>query len=301
MDERREAERLLRHPVAAVLPGDGGVAVAVSVAGAPACTRLAWVDWRVPAILARLSCPPAVPSRFRPVVATDVLVEQGGVADRVLAVRADAGVHAVRVLLASDDAGPLAQVSGSVAPVRLDPNVVVLGVDALDRGGEPVGRLARAGIGWMRLTGGRIEGRRGAGHGMAAGFGAGRWVGDLDEAAFEAGYALRLPGWVPEGLPRGDVHVEPDIAHLSAPPALAVAWGAEPRRVLVRQAPAPLADPPVVEGRATGAAVRGRPATLLSRGRFAALVWEDDDRAFGVQVTGFDAPGEIAMAVARSL
>ena len=39
----------------------------------------------------------------------------------------------------------------------------------------------------------------------------------------------------------------------------------------------------------------------MTRGRFATLVWETDDRAFGVQVAGFDAPLETALRVAASL
>jgi len=40
---------------------------------------------------------------------------------------------------------------------------------------------------------------------------------------------------------------------------------------------------------------------LMTRGRFATLVWEAADRAFGIQVSGIDDPGDVAVRVARSM
>jgi len=297
------AERLLRHPVSVTLPGrDAGVMVAASVAGEPPSTRLAWIDWAGAAIVARLSCPPARPSRVRPVVATEVEVAQAGVEDRVLAIRAAPAVPAVQVVVAAEEQPePVAVGSDGVALARLAPLQLVLAVDALDGRGEPVGRLDAAGIGSLRLAGGRITGRLGTGHGMAAGFGAGHRVAALEDAAFEAGYRPVLPSWVPEDLDRGEFRIESDVAYPAAPPAVVVAWGREPRRVLLRQAPGPLASPDAAQARTTPVAIGGATAQLTSRGRFATLVWEAGDLAFGIQVVGVDDPGEVAVRIARSM
>jgi hypothetical protein len=297
-----EAERLLRHPVASVcaVPGSG-VTVAASVGGDPPCTRLAWIDWRAPAIAARLACPAGVPSRVRPVVGTDVSIDQAGIRQRILAMRVADGVHAVTVVTAEPDPPEPVPVAGGIALAPLGGDVPVLAVDALGCGGEPVGRLAAAGIGLLHLAGGRTTGRLGAGHGLAAGFGGGTWTEGQADAEFEAGRPLRLPRWVPEGLPRGAFHIEPDVAYPAAPPAVAVAWGQEPRRVLVRQAAAPLATPVVAAGRYEPVTVGSASGALMSRGRFAVLTWEDCEQAFGVQVVGIDDPARVALRVAGSL
>jgi hypothetical protein len=297
------AERLLRHPVAALLTApEGAVTVAASIGGDPPCTRLAWIDWRAGAIVARIACPPARPSRLRPLVATDVGVEQAGVDDRVLAIRVAAGVAGVQVTVADSEQPPAAAIGPEhVALVRLPRDLAVVMVDALDAGGEPLGRLDAAGIGVLHLTSGRLAGRLGARHGMAAGFGAGRWTDDVEDAAFEAGFRPRLPTWLPEGLERGSFHLEPDVAYPSAPPAVAVAWGREPRRVLVRQTPGPLPNPDMPGGRTEPVTIGSAQGLAMTRGRFATLVWEADDRAFGVQVVGFDEPLQTALRVAASL
>ena len=297
------AERILRHPVAALLvEPDGGVMVAASVAGDPPCTRLAWIDLRAGAIVARIACPPARPSRLRPLVATEVRVDQAGVDDRVLAVRVAPGVGAVQAVVADSLQPPPTPVGlQDVALLRPVRDVVVVALDALDAGGEPVGRLDGAGIGSLHLTAGRLSGRLGARHGMAAGFGGGRWTDDEDDATFEAGFRPILPSWVPEGFERGPFHVEPDVAYPAAPPAIAVAWGREPVRVLVRQTPGPLANPDAGGARGERVAIGPSRGLLMSRGRFATLVWETDDRAFGVQVMGVDTPSEVALRVAASI
>ena len=303
MAELVGVETLLRHPVAVTLPGaSGDVVVAASVAGDPPCTRVAWVDRAGPAIVARLSCPPARPSHVRPVVATDVQVEQAGVDDRVLAIRTVAGAAAVQVITATEEQSPPAAVGPmDVVLVRVDHEILVLGIDVLDRNGEAIGRLDAAGIGAMRLTGGRIAGRLGAGHGMAAGFGAGFWCDTVEDATFEAGFTPAAPGWIPDGLTRGAFHIEPDVAYPSAPPAVAAAWGAEPCRVLVRQAVAPLASPDAGGARSRAVSIGGATGRIMSRGRFAVLVWETPEFAYGIQVVGFDDPAAVAMRVAESL
>jgi hypothetical protein len=297
------AERLLRHPVAVLLvAAEGSVTVAASIGGDPPCTRLAWIDWRAGAIVARIACPPARPSRLRPLVATDVGVEQAGVDDRVLAIRVTSGVAGVQVTVADSEQPPRVGIGAErVALVRLPRDLAVVMVDALDAGGEPLGRLDAAGIGVLHLTSGRLAGRLGARHGMAAGFGAGRWTHDLADAAFEAGFAPRLPTWLPDGLERGPFHLEPDAAYPAAPPAVAVAWGREPRRVLVRQTPGPLPNPDTPGGRTEPVAIGAAEGLAMARGRFATLVWEADERAFGVQVVGFEEPLQIALRVASSL
>lgn len=297
------AERLLRHRVAVALTdGEGRTTVAASVAGEPPCTRLAWLDWPSAAIVARLACPPGRPGRSRPVVATDVRVAQAGVDDRVLAVRAAQGVPAVQVVLAAPDPPPASPTGpDGLVLMRLHPDVALIAVDALGPTGEPVGRLDASGVGTLRLADGRLAGRLGAGHGMAAGFGAGRWTDDPAEAQFEAGYAPRLPAWTPPGLARGAFHVEPDPAYPAAPPAIAVAWGVEPRRVLLRQAPGPIASPDPAEGRGERVAIGDATGRLTGGRRFATLVWESDGFAFGVQVIGIDDPPAVAMRVAGSL
>ena len=297
------AERLLRHPVSVTLPGrDPGVTVAASVAGDPPSTRIAWIDWAGAAIVARIACPPARPSRVRPVVATDVRIAQAGVEDRILAMRVAEGARAVQVIFAAEEQPqPVPVAPDGVALARIDPALLILGVDALDWTGEPVGRLDAAGIGSLRLEGGRIAGRLGTGHGMAAGFGAGHVVASDEDAAFEAGYRPILPGWVPHGLERGSFRVEPDAAYPVAPPAVVVAWGVEPRRVLLRQTPGPLANPDPVQARSAPVDIGDAVGRLMTRGRFATLVWEAGDRAFGIQVSGIDGPGDVAVRVARSM
>lgn len=297
------AERILRHPVAAMLvTPDGGTMVAASVGGDPPCTRLAWIDLRAGAIVARIACPPARPSLLRPLVATDVSVDQAGVDDRVLAVRVAPGVDAVQAVVADSEQPPATPVGPQhVALLRPERDLVVVALDALDGGGEPVGRLDGAGIGSLHLAGGRLSGRLGARHGMAAGFGGGRWTDDEDDAVFEAGFRPMLPSWIPEGLQRGPFHLEPDVAYPAAPPAIAVAWGREPVRVLVRQARGPLVNPDPGGGRGGQVAVGNARGLLMSRGRFATLVWETDERAFGVQVVGVDAPSDVALRVATSI
>lgn len=301
MAGRDAAERILRHPVAVTLDDERHISVAASVGGDPPQTRVAWIDGVACSIVARIGCPPGRPSRLRPVVATDVELVQGGIDDRVIAIRAAPGVTGVAVRVADSVAPPPVAVGPEgVALVRVEPGLVVVGVDALE-GDEPVGRLDAGGIAHLILSGGKMSGRFGSGHGLAAGFGAGRWTVDPVDAAFEAGYEPVMPTWIPDGLDRGAFHLEPDPVYPFAPPAVVVAWGVEPRRVLVRQTPAPLAVPIAGSGRTELVAVGAAEAVLMARGRFATVVWETAERAFGVQVVGIDGPADAALRVARSI
>ena len=303
MADRAGAERMLHHPVAVTLAReDGAVMIAASVGGEPPATRLAWIDWRAGAIAARVGCPPGLPSRLRPLVATDVQIAQGGVDDRVFAVRADPGIAAIRLVLAEEEQPePISVGPEGIALAPVADRTVVVAIDALAANGEPVGRLDAAGIGHLVLSGGKLAGRLGASHGMAAGFGAGYWVDDADAASFESGFAPILPRWVPPDLPRGRFHVEPDVAYPSAPPSVAIAWGKEPRRVLVRQTPGVLASPDPGGARTEPVAIGDAIATRMVRGRFATLVWQTEERAFGVQIAGFTDPGAVAVRVAASV
>ncbi|MDX6645851.1 MAG: hypothetical protein QOK40_1578, partial [Miltoncostaeaceae bacterium] len=203
----------LGHPVSVALAAEEGLPIVVaSLGGDPPRARVAWVDPVEARPVARVACPPGRPSRPRPLVATTVsLAEPGWLPDRVLAGIVAPGVAAVRPELSSEERAPSVPVGADgLFLARIPPEAIVLGVDALDRGGEPVGRIIGAGVTDLRVAGGSISGRRGIGHGMAAGIGAGRWVEDLEEAAFEAGYAPRLPAWMPPGLTAGRPRLEPD-------------------------------------------------------------------------------------------
>ena len=303
MADLRGAEQLLGHPVAGTLTDEQtAVMIAASVAGDPPRTRLAWIDWRGATIAARLVCPPGFPSRMRPLVATDVRVDQAGIDERVIAVRAVDGIAGVQLIVADEVQPPVTPVgSQGIALARIGITIPVMGIDALSATGEPVGRLDSAGIGMLSLSAGRVTGRLGVSHGLAAGFGGGYWVTDADEATFEAGFTPVLPLWLPDGLDRGMFHIEPDVAYPAAPPSVAVAWGREPQRVLVRQSPGQLASPDTGGARSEPVQVGPWSARLVSRGRFATLVWQAADRAFGIQIVGVDAPGDVAMRVAASM
>lgn len=299
---RAAAEAALGHPVPHLLPVEAGrPAVAASVAGDPPRARVAWVR-EDGAVAARVACPPGRPSRWRPVVAAVVEVDLPGLSDRVLVARAAPEAAFVRPVLASEDAAPQAPVGEEgLALARLPAEAPVVAVDALDASGEPIGRLDRPGISELRTDGGSIGGRMGATHGMGAGIGAGRWAPGLAEAAFEAGYDPWMPAWVPEGMERGRPRVEPDISYPAAPPAVIVAWtGARGARVLLRQAPAPLASPEAGGRGARTADVGGATAVLRGRG-LVTLVWETPERAFGLQVRGMPDAEAVALRVARSI
>jgi hypothetical protein len=303
---RESIERLLDHPVACCLEpaGGEGPAVGVSLAGEPPRLRVAWVDLREERVLARLACPPGRPSRFRPVVACAVQLDAPGLPqDRVVVAHLAPTAAAMRPVLLDDPRFPAAssQAEG-VAAARLGTGAILLAVDALDATGEAVGRLVRSGISEMRFDGVSVGGHLRATHGMGAGIGAGHWARDLDDAAFEAGYEPLMPGWVPPGLGPGRPRVEPDASYPAAPPAIVARWeAADGARVLLRQAPAPLASPEPGGPLARPVDIAGFAGALRGGRGLAVLVWETPARAFGVQVRGMVDPGGVAVRVARSI
>jgi hypothetical protein len=299
---RETAEGALGHPVPYALPPEeGGPIAAGSVAGDPPCARIAWVSPQG-TVIARVSCPPGRPSRWRPVVAAAVALEAPPHADRVLVGRLAPAAAAARPVMATPDEVPAAPAGGEgIVLARIPAEVAVLGVDALDASGEPIGRLARPGVSELRFDGSSVSGRLGATHGMGAGIGTGRWTPGLAEAAFEAGYEAWLPTWMPADLERGRPRVEPDVAYPAAPPAIVIAWtGADGARVLLRQTPAPLASPET-GGRGARLAPIGEVEGVLRGPRLVTLVWEGAERAFGLQVRGMPGGEEVALRVARSI
>ncbi len=300
--ERAAAEAALGHPVPHGLPAaDGLPYVAASVAGDPPRARVAWV-LADGGIAARVACPPGRPSRWRPVVASVVEADLPGLQDRVLVARVAPGVVAVQAIVAGEHEPAPAPVGGEgLALARLAGGEAVLAVDALDASGEAVGRLDRPGLSELRTDGASVSGRLGATHGMGAGIGGGRWSPGLAEAAFEAGYEAWLPSWVPDGLERGNPRVEPDLSYPAAPPAIVLAWtDSVGARVLLRQAPAPLASPDAGGPGARPVDVSGAPGVLRGRG-LVTLVWEGEERAFGLQLRGIPHGEDVALRVARSI
>ena len=304
MSAAEAAARALGHPVSVALPAeDRRPIVAASVGGDPPTTRVAWVDPASGAPIARVACPPGRPSRFRPVVATAVTLDEAQAGDRVLAARVAPGLAGVRAVVAVEEApDDVAAGPDGLALLRVPQDAMVIAVDALDPGGEPLGRLSGAGVAELRVTGGQVSGRLGLGHGMAAGIGPGHWARDLEEAEFAAGYGLLVPEWLPPGLAAtGPPRVEPDAAYPAAPPALVLVWSGEgDERLLLRQAPAPLASPDP-----GGPRVREVPigaATGILRGRWlVTLVWETETRAFGLQARRLPGAEAAALRVARSI
>ena len=281
---------------------DAPLIVAASVTGDPPRVRVAWVA-RDGAIVARVACPPGRPSRWRPLVAAVVTLDMGPVAeDRVLVARAAGEASAIVPILATEaPAAPVAAGPDGLVLVRLPSEAAVLAVDALDAGGEPIGRLARPGVAELRFDGSTLSGRLGATHGMGAGIGAGNWTAGLADAAFEVGYDPWLPAWLPPDLSRGRPRVEPDVSYPAAPPALVLSWsGADGARILLRQAPAPLASPDTGGGGARAVEV-GEWTGILRGRRLVTLVWETAERAFGLQVRGVADAEEVALRVARSV
>lgn len=306
-DARRDLEGVLGHPVDVVLPPSGSETafVAVSRAGDPPRVRAAWVT-PDGVVVARLGVPPGVPSAVRPLVAALADVTADGVSGHVLLGRAAPGVSAARALLAGAEPVEFPVAHGGVIAGHVPRSPMLVALDALTRDGEPIGRLMHTGIHELTLVAGRVSGRLGASHGMAAGFGAGATVAGLPFAESEAGYGALLPEWLPAGFAMATVRVEPEAAYPFAPPSIAIAWaaaagaGAPGGRVLLRQAPGPLAVPESPDGRGRAEIIHGRVGVMRGRGQ-AFLVWEAGNRAFGLQVRGVDSPEDVALHVARSI
>ena len=295
--------RVLGHPVEVVLPPapGSGAWVAVSRTGDPERVRAAWVtaDLAVPA---RLGCPPGVPSPARPITATICDVSGEGASDHLLLGRVAPGISSVRATLAGPDPVEVGVHAGGILAGRIPREPPLVALDAITPEGESVGRLLRTGLNEMALVAGRVEGRLGASHGMAAGFGAGDTVQGLDVAELEAGYTALLPTWLPDAFSMTTVRVEPEAAYPFAPPSIAIAWAPDgsDSRVLLRQGPGPLAVPELPDARGEAVDVAGAPGVLRARG-MAFLVWERGDRAFGLQVRGTPDPPADALRIAASI
>lgn len=303
-DPPPDLQAVLGHPVPMAVPPEepGGAWVAVSLVGEPPRVRAAWVraDGEV---LARVGCPPGVPSPVRPAVAAIVDVDAEGVSDRLILGRVAPGITTVRAIVADPESISSAVGPEQIVAVRIPREIAVVALDPLGPSGESVGRLERTGMADLQSVAGRLEGHLGATHGLAAGFGAGDTVSDLPSAELEAGYRALLPEWLPEGFAMTTVRVEPEAAYPFAPPSIAIAWSAgdEPR-VLIRQCPGPLAVPELPDARGRAVDVNGHPGVLRGRGRgMSFVVWEAGDRAFGIQVRGLDDIDEVALRVARSI
>lgn len=293
---------VLGHPVPHVLrPAAGMTArVAVSIIGDPPRVRAAWV-MDDGAVVARIGCPAGVPSPVRPVIASVVQVAASGVSDHLVLGRVTPGVTAARITLTSPEAIDTRAGANGIIAARIPPDARVVAIDALDPVGESLGRLEESGISNLRTVAGRLEGRMGATHGMAAGFGAGETVRDLDSAELEAGFTALLPGWLPAGLVRDLIRVEPDPAYPFAPPSIAIAWvGSDDARVLIRQGPGPLAVPELPDARGRAVDICGSPGVLRGRG-MVFLVWETPLWVFGLQARGLPHLMDTALAVARSI
>lgn len=298
-------EPLLGHPVVAALaPESGSLWVAVSTAGPPTRVRVAWVDVDAGAVRARVSCPPGIPSRWRPVTGAVVhLLDAGTPVDQLFVGRLAPEAQAALPLLA-EEATPAATPAGpdGVVVIRLGPTSMLLGVDAIGPGDEPVGRLDRSGMAELDTSGGQVSGRLGSGHGMAAGIGHGRWLDDLESATFEVGYGVLLPEWLPVGLRRSRPRIEPDLSYPFGPMAVIVTWdGPDGRRVLLRQTVAPLASPDPGGALARPVEINGVAGVLRGRRVFVTIVWQTATRAFGVQVQRMEGAEDIALRVARSI
>lgn len=301
--DKEHLERVLGHPIEAVLPPapDSDVRVAVSVTGDPPRVRAAWVNAEGE-VVARLGCPPGVPSAARPVTATVCEVAAEGVSDRLVLGRVAPGVSGVVASLTEPGPIRLEVHGGAVLAGRLPAGPMLVALDAIAPDGETIGRLMHAGVHEMALVAGRIEGRLGASHGMAAGFGAGDTVADLPTAELEAGFSALLPGWLPTGFDMTTVRVEPEAAYPFAPPSIAIAWSPaeSDARALLRQGPAPLAVPELPDDRGAAVDIGGAQGVLRARG-MAFLVWERGARAFGLQVRGTDDPSADAVRIAASI
>ena len=298
-------EAILEHPViAALAPDEVPLWVAVSTAGPPTRVRVAWVDLDAGEVLARVSCPPGVPSRWRPIVGAVVhLVDAGQPIDQLFVGRLAPEASAALPLLA-EEATPAATMPGpdGVVVIRMSPTSMLLGVDAIGPGDEPVGRLDRSGMAELDTSGAQVSGRLGSGHGMAAGIGHGRWLDDLESATFEVGYAAVLPEWLPSGFRRSRPRIEPDLSYPFGPMAVIMTWdGDDGQRVLLRQTVAPLASPDPGGAMARPVEINGWEGVLRGRRTFVTVVWQTTTRAFGVQVHRMDDAEGVALRVARSI
>ena len=295
--------RALGHPVSLVLAEVGHDLVACSIGGDPLRMRAAWLAPDDQRVIAKVGCPPLRPSRARPVVACSVgRFEPNMDPDRLLICQVAPGIESVRVVLGAEESPEDIVVDASgLAVARMPLDAVIIAVDALDPTGEPVGRLVGAGVADLRLESGKVGGRLGTSHGMAAGVGAGAWVDDFAAVEFGAGFTPFLPTWLPDGFGANTLRLEPDVSYPAAPPAVVIVWHGEgDARILLRQAPAPLAMPDSAAPPAKEVDINGVRGVL--RGRWLpTLVWETPTRAFGLQMRRIENGEELALQIARSI
>jgi len=298
-------EAILGHPLVMVVPPESGpLWVAVSTVGPPTCVRVAWVDPEAREDRARVLCPPGVPSRWRPIIGAVVAFMDGATArDRLFVGRLAPQARAALPLLAEETTAVAAPAGPEgIVVIRLSPESMLLGVDAIGQADEPIGRLDRSGMADLQTSGGQVSGRLGSGHGMAAGIGHGRWLDDLESATFEVGYGIVLPEWVPAGFRRSRPRLEPDLSYPYGPMAVIVTWdGPDGQRILLRQTVAPLASPDPGGALAHEVDVGGFGGVVRGRRSFVTVVWQTATRAFGVQVQRMAAAEDVALRVARSV
>jgi len=298
-------EQILDHTVvAAMAPETGPLWVAISIVGPPTRVRVAWVDPEAGDVRARVACPPGIPSRWRPLIGAVIhLYDVDQPVDQLFVGRLASEAHGVLALIAEEPSVSGAPIGPEgLVVMRLAPSAMLLAVDAIGPGEEPVGRLDRSGIAELDTSGGQVSGRLGSGHGMAAGIGHGRWLDDLQNASFEVGYEVLLPDWVPAGFTRSRPRIEPDLSYPFGPMAVILTWsGPDNQRVLVRQTLAPLASPDPGGGLATQVEVSGWDGVVRGRRAFVTVVWQTPTRAFGVQVQRIEDAEQVALRVARSI
>ncbi len=298
-------EQILEHPVvAAIAPESGPWWVAVSIVGPPTRVRVAWVDPDTGEVRARTSCPPGVPSRWRPLIGAVIhLRDADQTVDQLFVGRLTPEANAALPLIAEESSVATAPAGPEgLVVIRISPQALLLAVDAIGPGDEPVGRLDRSGMAELETFGGPVSGRLGSGHGMAAGIGHGRWLEDLEQATFEVGYEILLPEWIPAGFARSRPRVEPDPSYPFGPMAVILTWtGPGDQRVLVRQTVAPLANLDPGGPLATPMEINGWEGVLRGRRMFVTVVWQTPTHAFGVQVQRMDDGDQVALQVARSI
>jgi len=145
--DREALEALLGHPVDVVLPPtpDCDARVAVSRTDAPVRVRAAWVS-DAGDVVARLGCPPGVPSPVRPIIATVCEVSADGVSDRLLLGRATSGVAAVRAAMPDSDGVDVPVHGEGIVAGRIPAGPVPIALDAIAPDGESIGRLMHSEI-----------------------------------------------------------------------------------------------------------------------------------------------------------
>ena len=128
---RPELEAALGHPVLLVVPPDADhpATIAVSVVGEQSRVRAAWVR-DTGEVLARVGCPPGVPSAVRPAIGTIVEVAENGVSDRVILGRVSKGIMAARLLVADPDPISMVVAASGLLAARIPTGIAVVALEA---------------------------------------------------------------------------------------------------------------------------------------------------------------------------